>query len=172
MQTVARIGKLFGTGGEVMVTLYSTFPEKFDAKSTPLFAKVDGLNVPLYLEKFERRGRAGAIIAFADIDTERRATEFLSMELYIAEVDEELGDGSTDDEFTMEDLIGFAVEVVEPESARGELTKYYENSKNPLFGVEIDGREVLIPAAEEFIGAIDFEGRKIVFVLPEGLLDL
>ncbi len=180
MQKVARIGKLFGRGGEVMMTLYSTFPERFDSSSTPLLAKVDGLNVPLYLDKFERRGRAGAIVAFADIDTERRVTEFLGMELYLADVEEELGDGSTDDEFTMEDLIGFAVEATtivgedggEPEIVRGELVDYYDSLKNPLFGVMIDGREVLIPAAEEFIGGIDFDGRRIVFLLPEGLLNL
>lgn len=183
MQKVARIGKLFGRGGEVMMTLYSTFPEKFDAKSTPLFAKVDGLNVPLYLEKFERRGRAGAIVSFADIDTERRVTEFLAMELYMVDCEgDELGDGSADDEFTMEDLIGFAVEATtvvgeyggEPEIVKGEVVDYYDNLKNPLFGISVEGREgeVLIPAAEEFIGGIDFEGRRIVFLLPEGLLNL
>ena len=33
-------------------------------------------------------------------------------------------------------------------------------------------RQVLVPAAEEFIAHIDFEERRIHLVLPEGLLDL
>lgn len=184
MQAVARINKLFGTAGEVMVTLYSTFPEKFNKSKTPLFAKVDGLNVPLYIEKFERRGRAGAIVSFADIDSERRVSEFLSMELYAVESEEEVVPGSVDDEFTLDDLVGFAIEAVtlvhsgqeggnaEPTVVKGELTDFIDNPNNPLFCVMIDGREVLIPANEQFIGGIDFDGQKVVFLLPEGLLEL
>ncbi len=156
-----------------MITLYPSFPEDFDGDKEPLFAKVDGLNVPLYLEKFERRGRAGAVVAFADIDTERRATEFLNMELFAAERDEDMS-GSVDDEFTMEDLVGYEVDATIGDGIiyAGEITAFYD-SRNPLFEVTFDGgREVLIPAAEEFIGGIDFEGEKIVFILPEGLLEL
>ena len=43
---------------------------------------------------------------------------------------------------------------------------------NPLFELEIGGRTVLVPAAEEFIAHIDFGGRTMKLVLPEGLLDL
>ena len=43
----------------------------------------------------------------------------------------------------------------------------------PLYcELEIGGRRVLVPAAEEFIAHIDFEGRTMKLVLPEGLLDL
>ncbi len=174
MQTVARISRLFGTDGEVMITLYPTFPENFNTSKEPLFAKIDGLNVPLYLEKFERRGRSGANVLFADIDTERRVTELLGSELYLPENEEDMSEGSDSDEFTMEDLIGFGVEATtgDGDVVEGELTAYYDNLKNPLFGVMIDDREVLIPAAEEFIAGIDFDGERIVFLLPEGLLEL
>ncbi len=174
MESVARINRLFGTGGEVMITLYPTFPEDMDL-SDPLFAKVDGLNVPLYLDKFERRGKAGAIVSFADIDTERRISEFLNTELYLPESEEDdEGYYSTEDEFTFEDLIGFAVEATIGDGIvyAGELSAFYD-TKNPLFEVLFEGgREVLIPAAEEFIAGIDFEARTIVFLLPEGLLEL
>ena len=43
---------------------------------------------------------------------------------------------------------------------------------NPLFELEIGGRQVLVPAVEEFIARIDFEGRTMHLVLPEGLLTL
>ncbi len=96
--------------------------------------------------------------------------------------DEEEGD---DDEFFLEDLIGFAAEVeelvAEPASKEerparrcvaGRLTDYYDSEANPLFELEIGGRSVLVPAVEEFIAGIDFEGRKVRFILPEGLLEL
>ena len=49
---------------------------------------------------------------------------------------------------------------------------YYDSDLNPLFELEIAGRRVLVPAAEEFIAHIDFEGRTVHLVLPGGLLDL
>ena len=54
----------------------------------------------------------------------------------------------------------------------GRVADYYDSEANPLFELEIGGRRVLVPAAEEFIAHIDFEGRTMKLVLPEGLLDL
>ena len=84
------------------------------------------------------------------------------------------------DEFYLEDLIGFAVTCTEAgaDGAKGaaaftgSVTDYYDSDANPLFELEIGGRTVLVPAAEEFIAHIDFEGRTMKLVLPEGLLDL
>ena len=164
MIAVGRIGRLFGTDGGVMITLYTAFPDDF-SNEEPLFVVIDELAVPLFCASFERRGQAGAVIHFDDIDTERRAEEFLiGREIFIEEEAED-----DDDEFYMEDLIGFKVSVGK---LRGELTDYYDSEANPLFEIVIDGKEHLIPAQEEFIAHIDFDKRNIKFVLPDGLLDL
>lgn len=164
MIAVGRIGRLFGTDGGVMVSLYTAFPDDFSHEE-PLFVVIDELAVPLFLSSFERRGQSGAIVHFDDIDTEYRAENYLvGREIFIAEKEDD-----NDDEFYMEDLIGFKVSVGK---LRGELTDYYDSEANPLFEIVIDGKEHLIPAQEEFIAHIDFEGRKIKFVLPDGLLDL
>ena len=163
-----RINRLFGTDGGVMLSLYPAFPEDFDT-DTPLVVTIDGLDVPLYCDRFERRGVSGAAAAFADFDTERRAQELLGLEFRIDTADGE------EDEFYLEDLIGFAVEAEEAGSAEkrsGILADYYDSDLNPLFELEIAGRRVLVPAAEEFIAHIDFEGRTVHLVLPGGLLDL
>lgn len=163
-----RITRLFGTDGGVMLSLYPAFPEDFDT-DTPLIVTIDGLDVPLYCDRFERRGVSGAAAAFADFDTERRAQELLGLEFRIDTADGE------EDEFYLEDLIGFAVEAEEVGSAEkrsGILADYYDSDLNPLFELEIAGRRVLVPAAEEFIAHIDFEGRTVHLVLPGGLLDL
>ncbi len=174
MLCVGRISRLYGTDGEVMITLYSDFPQEFDT-SKPLFIKVGGLTVPLYLDKFERRGRSGANVIFADLDSDRRVSEFITQELYLPEEEGEATyNESEDEEFTFEDLIGFRVEATYGDGYlfEGEIVAFYDTARNPLFGVRMDGDEVLIPAAEEFIAGIDFEGRRIVFLLPEGLLEL
>lgn len=171
MIKVARINRLFGTDGTVMVTLYRDFPDDFTTER-PLFAEVDSLEVPLYCERMEYRGTNSALIRFEDIDTPQRAGEFLHMELYVHDGDEE-----QDDEFRLEDLIGFAVEASvggSPKILRGRISDFYDSDANPLLGIEFEGRsdECLVPAAEEFIAGIDFDGRRMKLVLPEGLLEL
>lgn len=168
--SAGRINKLFGTAGSVMLSLYDAFPEDFDPAKTPLMVSIDGLDVPLWCEHFERRGQTGAVAAFADLDTERRAGELVGLEFRI-----ENHADPDDDEFYLEDLIGFAVGAEETGSGRrfeGTLADFYDSDTNPLFELEGDGRTVLVPAAEEFIAHIDFEGRTVHFILPEGLLDL
>ena len=167
---VGKVNKLFGRKGEVAITLYNTFPDNF-SKEEPLLVEIDSLTVPLFFSSFERRGVSGAIVAFDDLDTPERATELIGRELSI-EIEAEEAD---DDEFYMEDLIGFVAEVVDEQGTRvaeGHVTDYYDSEANPLFGLELGGREVLVPAVEEFIVQIDFEDERIVFLLPEGLMEL
>lgn len=164
-----RINRLFGTGGSVMLSLYTAFPDGFDPAATPLFVEIDSLEVPLWCDAFERRGVSGAVATFADFDTERRASELLGREFRIGAQDD------SDDEFCMEDLIGFAIEAVTASDGtprRGTLTDYFDNEANPLFEMAFDGRSALVPAVEEFIAHIDFEGRMMRLVLPEGLLEI
>ena len=163
MQAVARITRLFGTDGGVLLNLYTTFPEEFDPAENPLFVMVDNLAVPLWCDQFEPHGASGAFVVFADLDTPKRIGEFVGRELFTEAAEHD------DDEFYMEDLIGFAVEVGK---MRGVVTDYYDSDMNPLFGIDFGEGERLIPAAEEFIVRIDFERRKIKMVLPEGLLEI
>lgn len=153
-----------------MLSLYDAFPHDFNPENTPLSVSIDGLDVPLWCERFERRGLSGAIAAFADLDTERRAEELIGLEFHI-----DRPDAHDDDEFYLEDLIGFtavARESGNTPSCTGTLSDYFDNDANPLFELTIEGRTVLVPAVEEFIARIDFEARTIHFLLPEGLLNL
>ena len=115
MIAVGRIGRLFGTEGGVMITLYTSFPDDFQMEE-PLFIRVDELAVPLFCSSFERRGQSSAVVQFDDIDTERRAEEWLvGREIFVEEQEQD------DDEFYMEDLIGFKASVGRQ---RGEVIDY------------------------------------------------
>ena len=166
-----RINKLFGTGGALRLSLYEAFPASFDPETMPLIVEIDGLDVPLWCEEFDYVGAAGASVRFADIDTERRAEELIGHEFRI----EGIGEERPDDEFCLEDLIGFTADVREAGSRQhrtGRVADYYDSDVNPLFALEVEGREVLVPAVDAMIAGIDFEGRRIKFVLPEGLLQI
>ena len=96
-----------------MLSLYPAFPEDFTT-DTPLRVTIDALEVPLWCERFERRGQSGATATFADFDTERRAQELVGLEFRI-----ELNGEEDDDEFYLEDLIGFAVVAEEAGASSG-----------------------------------------------------
>ena len=154
--------------------------------SEPLFVVIDKLAVPLFCDRFQRRGQSGAVVKFGDIDTERRASELIGHELYFnnpcaEEEEEEAGDGL----IYLEDLVGYRILLnanTVSDSSESELdckTQHQEDrieefidGENPLFKAEIGGREVWIPAVEEFITDIDEEAHTIEFDLPDGLLDL
>ena len=163
MLKIGRINKGTGKSGEAVISLYDGFPTQVE--DIAFMVELDGLPVPLYIEAFERRGQSGAVVSFADIDSPRRLEEFLGRDIFLPDTDVE-GD---DDEFMLEDLIGFKACG---EGWRGEVTDFYDSDKNPLWEITVEGRQILIPAVEEFIWAIDFEGRSIEFQLPEGLLEL
>ena len=162
MLAVGRITKLFGAEGEVNVNLYASFPDDF-SEEQPLFTMVDSLVVPLFCESFSRRGHSSATIRFADIDTVKRTELIMGNEIFIEEPE------TDDDEFTFDDLIGFTVKIGR---RKGTITDFYDNEINPLFEITLTDGVHLIPAAEEFIAAIDFDKGEIKFVLPDGLLDL
>ena len=162
MLAVGRITKLFGAEGEVNVNLYASFPDDF-SEEQPLFTMVDSLVVPLFCESFSRRGHSSATIRFADIDTVKRTELIMGNEIFIEEPE------TDDDEFTFDDLIGFTVKIGR---RKGTITDFYDNDINPLFEITLTDGTHLIPAAEEFIAAIDFDKRVMKLVLPEGLLEL
>ncbi len=163
---VARVAKLFGREGELSLTLFDTFPDNY-SMSEPLFVEIDGLAVPLFFEQFNRRGKNGATVRFADIDTQRRATELIGHELYQSDTP---FDTNEEDEIYQEDLL-VGYEALLGSNHRGIIEEFID-SENPLFRLSVDGHEVWIPAVDEFIAEIDTEARTLTFELPEGLLEL
>ncbi|MDL2320342.1 16S rRNA processing protein RimM [Alistipes sp. OttesenSCG-928-B03] len=193
---VGKVSKAFGLDGGALINLYDTFPDDINNEE-PLFARVDGLAVPLFIEYFERRGRRGALVRFADIDTPARVGEFIGRELFVAAISPERAQGAGrgehggaggatsgvdeeyigDDDLFFDDLVGFRATITEigagaARAIEGEVVAFIDSEMNPLLQIDSGGREILIPAAEEFIDAIDAVGREITFSIPEGLLDL
>jgi ribosomal 30S subunit maturation factor RimM len=162
MVTAGRVGGLFGNKGELTLILYDLFPRDPNMEE-PLFVEIDGHAVPLFLESFVRRGVKGATAVFADIDTVGRASELIGRTFCIR------ADESAD-ATAYEDVVGW--EAWLDTGQKGRITNYFEGEFNSLFEAEIEGEVILIPVVDEFISAIDEEKKRIVFSLPEGLLDL
>ena len=75
------------------------------------------------------------------------------------------------DEYYWSDLLGLQVATEEGE-VLGELTDIIETGSNDVYVVTKDGRELLIPALEDVVVAVDLAANARTVSLPEGLLDL
>lgn len=167
LSVVGRMSKLYGEG--ILLNLYNNFPSQFNTKE-PLFVIIDKLEVPLFLNSFTRKGNSSAVVCFDDIDTEYRMSELLGMDvLFPCTESEDEYDEPSDDAIYFEDLEGW--EAVLTNEHRGSITKFIDG-ENPLLLIDIEGKEVFIPAQDEFFEDFDTQNKVVFFCLPEGLLDL
>lgn len=163
--TVARVAKIFGTEGELTLSLFDTFPQDFNM-SEPLMVTIDSLAVPLFCDRFQRRGRSGALVVFSDIYSERSALEFVGKELFMEfEPEVEVNDGR----IYLEDMVGYR--AIMEGSPEGMIADFIDG-ENPLFRIMIDQTEIYIPAVESFMLDINAKKKCVTFDLPDGLLDL
>ena len=69
--------------------------------------------------------------------------------------------------------MGFHVVDAKTGKAVGEIRSVDDSTINTLFELEtIDGNDLLVPASDELISAVDTERQTITMELPEGLLEL
>lgn len=168
---VGRIKKPYGSGhgaeqGALLVTLFDTFPDA-PVGGEPLWVVIDSLAVPLFIASFERRGMASAVVLFDDFERADVAELLVGKTLYtdmaLESEDEDVSD--------FEALVGY--ELTDRVSGRkGVVRAFYDYPGNPLLGVDFDGREVLVPAADGVIEVVSVRRKRLEGDLPEGLFDL
>ncbi|MEG0500459.1 MAG: 16S rRNA processing protein RimM [Rikenellaceae bacterium] len=168
---IAKISKIYGTNGEIVVRLYDNFPDEPNLNE-PFFAKLGGIIVPLFVQKFTRQGNTKAVMIFDDFNTEYRVNELIGVELLTLNDDsdeEEEEDG--EEEIMFKDLVGYTLrDRVSGKS--GIITGYIDSPDNPIFEVDMRGLEILVPATDDIIELIDEDAEYVDMNLPEGLLDL
>ena len=74
------------------------------------------------------------------------------------------------DEIFSEDLIGYAVETVQGELI-GELIDVLHLSAHDVYVIDNGGKEVLIPAINEFVQQVDLRNKYITINSIDGLID-
>ena len=169
---VGRITKTHGLDGEMNVAVTdSVFA---DVASCPYFVlEMDGIYVPFFIDDYRMRGAASMLLRLEGVDTveaagpfcghtlwfDRRCFSPAEAEAYDAEADEELG------------LVGYT--LADTELGRlGTIVAIDDQTANVLFIVERpDGSELLVPAADDLVDAVDDEARTVTMHLPAGLVN-
>ncbi len=167
--TIANIIRSRGNKGEVAAKNQAESLLRFEVGKTVEVVLPDRTQQKLTIENaWEHNGRL--ILKFAGVDSISEAELLRRAEVRVLR--EELGE-SPKGEYFYDDLIG--CRMIEHGSGRelGEIRDIYEPGGTLLFSViDTDGKELLVPFANDICLEVDTESKRIQVQLPEGLEEL
>lgn len=160
------INKPHGIHGEMLFTFEDDVFDRVDADY--LVCDMDGILVPFFIESYRFKSDTAALLKFEDIDTAEQARKFTNTVVYFPK---EHADELDPEELGWNYFIGFKIYDANHHEL-GTITEVENSTINTLFIIEREGKEVYIPAQEDFICEMDTQKRTIIMDLPEGLLEL
>lgn len=167
-EDVYRIGiinKPHGIHGELSFTFDDDIFDRVDADY--IVCLMDGILVPFFIESYRFRSDSSALMKLEGVDDEQQARRFTNTEVFFPKKHAE---GTEDEDLTWSYFTGFIIKDVK-EGEIGKVTDVDDSTINTLFVVDQDGKELLIPAQEDFIVNLDREARIITMDLPSGLIE-
>lgn len=163
-----KLGKLIkphALKGEVSIFLDVDNPNYYK-KLKSIFLDINGRLKEFNVERLHLHKKKN-VIKLKGVDSIEQAEEILKTDVYLPlSALPKLGKN----QFYYHDIIGF--EVYNEEEILGEIIAIYETAGQDLFGIDVDGKEVLVPITDDFILEINLDDRFIRLELPDGLLDL
>lgn len=162
--TVGLIERPFGVRGEVKVRPLSDVPGRFEGlRSVSLLAK-NGQTLETSVTHVRRAG-TGFILGLSGVTTPEAASLWRGGFIRtVRGIVPELPDGH----YYECDLIGLAV-YTEESQLIGVLEEILEVPGNPVFVVRQGAKEILIPAAKEWVSAVDVVAGTMTVRLIDGL---
>lgn len=160
---IGRIGKTHGVKGEVSLQFDDDVFDRVDADY--LVLDIDGILVPFFMEEYRFRSESVCLVKFCHIDTQQRASELTGCDVYFPRALAK----DAEDTLSLNSLVGFDIVDAKENGRIGTIAAIDDQTANVLFELE-DGR--LIPANDDLVDDIDWDGHKIKMNLPDGLLTL
>jgi 16S rRNA processing protein RimM len=161
---VGKVRRPHGVVGNVLVEVYTDFPERLRPKTVVYAGKN---HLPLTISR-QRSHAEGVLLAFDGFTTPEQVGRFRNQILYVKSAHiEELPEG----EFYFHELIGLSV-LDENGELLGKVTEIMQTGANDVYIVTNDlGQELLLPAIPEVILEVDMISKSIKVHLLPGLLD-
>jgi len=160
-----KVRRPHGVRGEVVVELYTDFPERLRPKKV---VYLGGNHTRLVITS-QRPHNEGLLLGFDGITTPEQAGRFRNQLIYVAVKElEELPEG----EYYFHELFDLTV-IDENGHTLGVLTEIMETGANDVYVVtnEEAGTEILLPAIPDVILAVDLDARTMKVHLLQGMLE-
>jgi 16S rRNA processing protein RimM len=161
-----KIIRTHGYKGGLKVALEVDEPQSY-RELEMVFVELKQKLIPFFIESFHLE-KNKANLKLEDVDTIEQAERFLNANLYLPL---ELLPKLRGDKFYFHEVAGFRIED-EKHGPLGRITRVIEIPNNPLFSIDRDGTEILIPVADDIIQRVD-RGAKVIHIkAPDGLVEL
>lgn len=164
---LGKIVSKFSFKGEVLIKLDTDEPEAY-TKMESVFVDYNDNLVPFFIEKSSLHKSDLLRVKFEDVNTEEDAEDIMRCDLYLplSELPE-----LEDDKFYFHEIIGFSAEDVNYGKI-GIIKAVNDNRAQPLFEIEFNGKEILIPVNDDFISKVDKKNKTIFLNTPPGLIEI
>lgn len=164
--TIGKIERPFGVKGAVKVRSLSDVPGRFDQLSAVSVMSAGGQMVDRTVTHVRRAGPS-YIMQFDGITTPEEAGTLRGALIQVPRCEPSSRQG---DALYECDLIGMAV-VDEAGHDLGLIETIWDLPGHQVFVVKQEGREVLIPAAKDFVTAVDLAQKRMTVRTIEGLVE-
>ena len=164
---IGRLGKPHGVHGEIQLQFNDDVFDTADADY--LVLEVEGILVPFFIEEYRFRSDEIALMKFEDIDTEEKARQLTGCSVFFPR---HIADESSEN-LSWAQIVGYTLLDNNSGKVVGKICGVDDSTVNTLFEVEdTAGGELLIPANDKLIAAVDTTQKTITLVIPDGLLEL
>ncbi len=160
---IGHLNKPYGVKGELSFAFTSDLFNRVDCDY--LLLLLDGILVPFFIENCCFHSGNTAVVKFDGIDSAEEARIYANTDVYfpIKYMEED------DDISSWDFFIDFRVEDIRYGDL-GRIVRVDDSTMNVLFVIEREGKEILLPAHEEFIRGLNKKTRTLTVEVPDGLL--
>ncbi len=135
-------------------------------KDEPVFIRLQGGPVPFFVQEYSRSSANTVILKVDDVESIEAAGKFVGCEVSLPE--ERFADDTSEDPA---DLIGYRVTDIH-QGAIGKISGIMQLPQHRVLEVEKEGKQILIPYADEVVKRIDRMEKTVTVETPEGLIAL
>lgn len=160
------VGK-YSFKGEILAKLDTDSPKTY-LNIDSLFIETPKGLVPYFIVRSQLHKSSLLRLKFEGVDSESEAEALLKKELFLPLKMLPPLEGN---QFYYHEIIGFSA-IDQFDLPIGIIKSVNDSGPQPLFVIDAEGTEILIPVHDNFIRELDRVEKKISLDLPEGLLDI
>ena len=164
---LGKIVKKYSYKGEVLVKLDTDEPELYENLDA-VFIDLNNTLIPFFIAHSQLHKTELLRIQFEDVTSEEDANSILKKDLYLPLEFLPKLEGNN---FYYHEIIGFKV-IDTTHGFVGIIKSVNDTTAQPLFEIQNDDKEILIPINDHFISKLDKAKQTLYVDTPEGLIDL
>ncbi len=171
-EEIVRVGmfnKPHGIDGEITASV--DFDVDDIKQFSCLITDVEGIFVPFFVNAVRTKSSQSLLLKIDGIENETDAIILVNKPIYVLKSEFGELECFDDDEIPIDCLVGYSVS--QQGESLGRITRIDDSTANVLFVItDSSNRELLVPAVDDFIEAIDTEKQEILLAAPPEIINL